>query len=132
VICPLGVLVLLSLAPDTRAASTMSGPAEAKTTAEIVSCAEKDDLRGGLRREPSVSSAEYRSRHQKAFVAWYNPYSGEAACHVYVYVHNDKKGVWVQKVARVFRGTPRVSVEFGDAITIRDVKGKVIHRYPAK
>jgi hypothetical protein len=51
---------------------------------------------------------------------------------VYVYVRDEKKGAWVRKVATVFRDTQTVSVEFGDAITIRDVKGKVIHRYSAE
>jgi len=123
------VLVLLSLASNANATLPMSGPEEAKTTAEILACAEREDVRGGLRSEPYVSSAEYRSPEQKAFVAWYNPYSGRAACHVYIYVHDDKRGVWIRKVARVFDGTHRVSVEFGDAITIRDVEGKAIRRY---
>lgn len=125
-------LLLLSLAANANADFSMSGPEEAKTTAEIVAAAEKDDVQGGLRKEPYVSSAEYRSPEQKAFVAWYSPYSGRAACHVYIYVHDGNRGMWIRKVARVFVGTPQVSVEFGDAITIRDVKGKAIHRYPEK
>ena len=126
------LLALLATSSNARADFTMSGPEEAKTSAEILKCAEKDDVQGGLRREPKVSTAEYRSPHRKAFVAWYNPYSGKAACHVYVYVHDDKKGVWVRKVASVFRGTSDVSVEFGDGVTIRDRNGKVIHRDPAE
>jgi hypothetical protein len=90
------------------------------------------DVLGGFRNEPYVSSAKYRSPKQKAFVAWYNPYSGRAGCHVYIYVHDDKRGVWVRRVARVLDGTHRVSVEFGDAITIRDVKGKTIHSYSSE
>jgi len=128
----LTAVVLLSLTANARADFSMCGPEKAKTTAEIVACAKKDDVRGGLRKEPYVSSAEYRSPEQKTFVAWYNPYSGRAACHVYLYAYDDEKRVWVRKVARVFDGTPRVSVEFGDAITIRDITHKTIHRYSAK
>lgn len=125
----LTMLVSLSLVANASADFTMSGPKEAKTTAKIIACAEKDDVQGGLRSKPYVFSAELRSPEQQAFVAWYNPYSGRAACHVYVYVHDGKKKAWIRKVARVFDGTPQVSVEFGDAITLRDVKGKVIYRY---
>ena len=107
----------------------MSGPKEAKTTATIIACAEKDDIQGGLRSKPYVFSAGFRSPRRRAFVAWYNPYSGRTACHVYVYIYDGKKKVWVRKVARIFDGTPQVSIEFSDAITIRDVKGKVIYRY---
>ena len=42
------------------------------------------------------------------------------------------RDVWVRKAARVFDGTHRVSVEFGDVVKIRDAKGRTIHRYPAE
>jgi hypothetical protein len=106
----------------------MSGPEQAKTTAEILKCAEKDDLQG-LHKEPYVSSMECRSPQGQAFVAWYNPYSGEAACHVYIYTFDAKKNLWIRQLAKVFSDTSDVSVEFGQAIIIRDVKGKEIHRY---
>jgi hypothetical protein len=128
----LALFVLLNPSLNARYGITMSGPEEIKTTAEIVACAEKEDLQGGLRKQANVSTAEYRGRGQKVFVAWYNPYSGEAACHVYLYVLNEKKAVWERKLATVFRKTSDVSVEFGDAVTIRDVKGDVFHRYPSK
>jgi hypothetical protein len=127
-----GVLLLLNLSASAHADFPMSGPAEAKTTAEIFAAAQKDDLQGGLRKDAYVDTAEYRSRNMKAFAAWYNPYSGRADCHVYLYVHDDKKGVWVRKIAAVCRETHRLSVEFGDTIIIRDVQGEAIHRYPAK
>jgi hypothetical protein len=85
-----------------RADFTMSGPPEAKTTAEILKCAEKDDVQG-LHSEPYVSSTEYRSKHGQAFVAWYNPYSGEAACHVYIYTFDAKKKLWVRQLSSVRR-----------------------------
>jgi hypothetical protein len=107
----------------------MSGPEEAKSTAEILKCAEKDDLRG-LHREPLVSTMECSSSNRgKAYIAWYNPYSGEAACHVYIYTFNDTKKLWIRKLAKVFRDTSTVSVEFGQVITIRDVKGKEIYQF---
>jgi hypothetical protein len=107
----------------------MSGPEEAKTTAEILKCAEKDDLRG-LHREPLVSTMECNTPGQgKAYIAWYNPYSGEAACHVYIYMFDDTKKLWIRKLAKVFLDTSTVSVEYGRAITIRDVKGKEIYQY---
>lgn len=124
----LSLLILFPIAMNPRDGSSMSGPAEAKTTAEILKAAERDDVRGGLRSKPNVSTAEYRSGNTKVFVAWYNPYSGEAACHVYIYVYDVKKSVWVRKLARIFRETQDVSVEFGKGITIRDVMGKEIHR----
>ena len=78
------------------------------------------------------SQGKYRTAKQKTFVAWYNPYSGRAACHVYIYVYHPEKRVWFRKVARVFDGTPQVSVELGNVITIRDVYGKEIHSLPTK
>ena len=106
----------------------MSCPAEVKTAAEIIAWAEKEDLRG-LHTKPNVSSAEHRGRDFRALVVWYNPYSGEAACHVYVYTRDEKKGVWVRQVARVFQDTQNVSVEFGQGVTIRDVRGAVVGRF---
>jgi hypothetical protein len=76
------MLVSLSLVANASTDFTTSGPKEAKTTAKIIACAEKDDVQGGLRSKPHVFSAELRSPEQQAFVAWYNPYSGRAACHV--------------------------------------------------
>lgn len=130
----LGVLFALhSFTPVADEKPVMAGPAEVKTTAEIVAVAEKENVRGGLRKEAHVSTAEFKSRDLTAFVAWHNPYSGEAATHVYIYVHDAKQGVWVRKLATVFRETHNVAVESnGYAITIRDVKGKAIHRYPEK
>jgi hypothetical protein len=128
----LAFVLLLQPMLDARPDPSMSGPKTAKTTAEIVACAEKEDVRGGLRREPYVSTAEFRSRDGKAFAAWYNPYSGKAACHVYLYTHDDAKGVWVRRLDHCFPDTPDVSIEFGAAVTIRDVKGAVVHRYEPK
>ncbi len=71
-----------SLVANASTDFTTSGPKEAKTTAKIIACAEKDDVQGGLRSKPHVFSTELRSPEQQAFVAWYNPYSGRAACHV--------------------------------------------------
>ncbi len=110
----------------------MKAPAETKTTAEIVVAAEKEDVSGGLRSDPNVSSVEYRSSDVTAFVAWYNPYSGRAACHAYIYVLDETKGVWVRKLAKRYDGTPTLSVEFGRVITIRDYAGKAVQSYPKK
>jgi hypothetical protein len=122
------ILLSFGLTSSVRGEFKMSGPEEVKTTAEILKCAERDD-RQGLHSEPHVSTIEYRSNRGQAFVAWYNPYSGEAACHVYIYTFDAKKKLWVRQLAKVFRDTSDVSVECGDAITIRDVKGKEIYKF---
>jgi len=124
------LLVLLLPAMHAFADDSMTAPAEAETTAEIIAAAEQEDVAGGLRTQPDVSTAEYRSSELKAFVVWYNPYSGVAACHAYIYVLDETRGVWVQKIARKYEGTHVLSVEVGETITIRDDKGMAILRYP--
>ena len=122
----LSIIILFGLISNEE---RMSGPEEAKTTAEILKCAEKDDLRG-LHKEPHVSTMECSSPTRgKAYIAWFNPYSGEAACHVYIYTFEKTKKLWTRKLAKIFRDTSTVSIEFGDTITIRDVTGKEIYQY---
>lgn len=130
----LAFLFLLSVAAYGFAADTMLAPVKAKTTAEIIAAAEKEDVAGGLRKDPDVTWIESRSGEQKIFVAWYNPYSGIAACHAYVYAFDKESGVWVRKIAKRFDGTPylSVSVEIGSTIKIRDWKDKEIQQYPEK
>lgn len=61
--------LLLSIPAHVYAEEFMKAPAETKTTAEIVVAAEKEDVSGGLRSDPNVSSVEYRSSDVTAFVA---------------------------------------------------------------
>jgi hypothetical protein len=97
-------------------------PKEAKTTAEILKAVEP--LKGfGI-----VCTAEFHHAEQKTFVVSYNPYSGEAACHVHVYRFDQKTEKWVMFLNRIFQGTHDISVESRNDITIRNVKGEVIYK----
>lgn len=123
----LALLLLVPADPLDNPHRSMAGPAEAKTTAEVVAVAIKEDSKNFRKDEPGVETAEYNSRSLKAFVAWYNPYSGEDGTHVYLYVHDKKKGVWVRKLASVFWDTSGVSAEFkSSAVVLRNSKGEVI------
>jgi len=112
-------------------ADKMTGLKEVKTTAEIVKGAKDDHRRGGYLGEPSISTAQFSSDGFQVFVAWHNPYSGEATCQVYLYVFDAEKAVWVRKVANEFPGTHTVSVEFvkEETILLKDIHGKEIQRY---
>jgi hypothetical protein len=126
ILAPLFIATFAVAAVSVAGDFSMSGPAEVDSIDEIRKIAEKDDVQGGLRNVAYVATAEYRHRETKAFVAWYNPYSGESATHVYVYIHSAEKKKWGRTLAKVYRDTPTVSVELGDAILLRDVNGKVV------
>jgi len=101
-------------------------PKEAKTTAEILKAVEP--LKGfGI-----VCTAEFNRDELRTFVVSYNPYSGEAACHVHAYRFDTKKEKWVRFLNQVFEGTHEVSVESRDCITIRNVKSEVIYKEKLK
>jgi hypothetical protein len=101
-------------------------PKEAKTTADILKWVESAKGFG------FVSTAEFRRADKKLFIAWYNPYSGRAACHVHGYVFDAKKDQWEVHLNRVFQGTHNVSVEVGAVLTIRDVNGAVVYKDKTK
>lgn len=126
--------VLFSVMPFTLTDFNMRGPKEAKSVEEIMEVAKKEDLAGGLRSESHVSKIEYENANsdQKTLVVWYNPYSGRAACHAYLYEFDSTKRVWVQKMAQRFDETANLSIEFGSDVKFRDQNGKVIKTYPEK
>ena len=99
-------------------------PKEAKTTDDILKKVEK-----GF---GTLHSVEFKDGEEKTFIVWYNPYSGRAACHLHSYQFDEKKKQWVMDLDRVFEGTHHLSVEVGELLTIRDVKGKVIYKEKAK
>lgn len=123
----LACLLLFVFTSQAHADSIMSGPKEAKSTDEIVKIAEDEDLRG-LKKTPNVTTVTTKNAKGMSFVAWYNPYSGRSACHVYIYAYDEAKSKWVQKLAKVFDKTHQVSVEFGSSVVVRDFEGNVIHR----
>lgn len=113
-------------AGDDKKDAPKDAPTEAKTTADILTGVEP------LKGFGAVGTAEFRRRDEQTFVVWYNPYSGRAACYVYAYRFDAEKKQWVRFLDRKFEGTHDVSVEGGAAVTIRDVKGKVIYTEKAK
>lgn len=126
--------VLFSIIPFTVPDFAMRGPKEAKSIDEIMEVAKKEDLAGGLRTVSLVSKIEYENANsdQKTLVVWYNPYSGRAACHAYLYEFDPNKKVWVQKMAQRFDETANLSIEFGSDVKFRDQNGTVIKTYPEK
>jgi len=102
-------------------------PKEAKTTSDIVKVVESN--KGYYK---VVSTVEFNVDGKKMFLLWYNPYSGRAACHVHGYGYDAKKEQWVRQLDRVFEGTHRVSVEVGEDLKIRDVKGEVVYKGKGK
>ena len=102
-------------------------PKDAKSTSDILKWIDKTKGFG------NVHSTEYRSEDSNLFIVWYCPYSGRDSTHFHAYEFDAKKKQWVRTLDKIFDHTHHVTVEVGDGVTIRDVKGKMIHRiYPKK
>lgn len=121
-------IILLSLtAIRANAAEPAAIPETAKTTAEILErlqCAKGFGI---------ISTAEFHYRGGGVFVAWYDPFSGRAACFVHVWTFDPKQDGWTRRLSRTFEGISDVSVEYGgslNGLTLRNHDGDIL--YPEK
>ena len=76
-----------------------------------------------------IHQVEYGDNDGKVFLVWFNPYSGESACHFHGYRYSQKNRKWVRFVSKTFDGTHDLSVAVStDQVCVRDVAGKVVYR----
>ncbi len=114
------------------AADNLNAPAQAESKEQIIAIAEKEHT-SGLIETPNVQTFETECNNKKVFSLWYNPYSGRAACHAYIYELDDGKNVWLRKSAKIYEGTHLLSYESKKGLLIiKDAGGKQVDSYPGK
>ncbi len=75
-----------------------------------------------------MHTMEYRNAHGRVFVAWYNPFSGRAACFVHAYRYNTAKKQWTRYLTKLVEGAISLSVETAhDRVRVRNHKGDIVY-----
>jgi hypothetical protein len=122
-------LLLVALALSTAADEKPLGPAQAKTTAELVTAISERAPRFLTAAGLSINSAEFHRAGRRVFLAWYCPTSGRATCQVLCYEFDSKAKVWKLLRQHLFEDTQDISPEFtlDYRLRLRDVQGKEIY-----
>ena len=115
---------------DCIVAEEKAPPLKPKTVVGVLKSMKREYTANGFigEFESRLETLEYRNPDVRAFVAWYNPYSGRAACEVRAYIYDVEHEHWVQFLSERYDNTHVVSVEAtATKIRIRNATDEIIH-----
>ncbi len=118
----LPVFMLMMMLLPASAGNLGDSPEHARTTDEILAALEPTKGFG------TIQSVRYECRGRRLFVAWFDPFSGRAACYAFAYSYDEKTGQWKRFMSTLVEGTHDLSPELpckGDILRLRAFDGRV-------